>query len=401
MSKDRFAEAEFQYAGPVYGEEEIDEMIKALRSGRFWGGEYVRKFEKDLAEYLQVKRAIFCNSGSSALLLAMTALNIPRGSRVVTQALAFPTTVNVIVMNGLRPVFVDVEIDTLSVNPEVVLRAINQTDAKAYLQTYTIGNCPDMKQLDEVIEAIPKKVLYIVDTCDTLGSRFNGKDLATFGKAGCLSFHPAHIISCGLGGAVVTDDRHFGERVEALRDWGRIDQTRVEDRFVNEFDMRYFYPERGFNLQGTEVMAAMGVVQLKKIEEFNKIRRRNFSMLKDFFSKYGDRFFLPKVHPSADIVWFGYPVIIKRGGLGWGSETLNKFKLMEKFEAKGIQCRSMYGGTITSQPGYRYIDFIQHKGLENSDYLSRYAFWIGIYQGLTEERMKEMIERIEGILSSE
>jgi len=387
MSEDRWARADFPYGGPVFGEEEIEEMVKSLRSGRLWNGPYIKRFEKDLAEYLGVKHAIFCNSGSSALLLAMNAMKLPRKSKVVTQALAFPTTVNVIVQNGLKPVFIDVELETLNVNPQVVGEAVEAHQAEAYMHTHTVGNCPDMDKLSDL------KVGFIEDFCDSMGSTFNGKHLGTFGVMGCTSFHPAHQMTTGVGGAVVTDLEGYAYRLETLRDWGRIPQRGVVERFQEPYDMRYYYTMRGFNLQAPEVCAAMGVVQLKRLDEFNQRRTRNFEKLRNFFSKYKDIFIPPKTHPKAKISWFGYPLIIRE-------ETgLKLFDLMRKFEGAGIQTRSIYGGTITRQPSYADADYEVHGDLKNSDYLSRNAFWIGCYQGLTTEHVYQMCEGVERILS--
>lgn len=384
---DKWAEAQFPYGGPVFGDEEIANMIISLRSGRFWDGPYVKAFEEDLADYLGVKNAIFCNSGSSALLLAMTALKLPRGSMVATQALAFPTTVNVIVQNGLKPVFVDVELETLNVHPRFVLEAVECFEARAYMHTHTIGNCPDMDKLGEL------RVPFIEDFCDSLGSSFNGKRLGTFGIMGCTSFHPAHQICTMLGGAVVTDSDEYADTVRMLRDWGRISQRGIGERFQEPYDMRYYYPERGYNMQGLEVSAAMGVIQLRRLSEFNEIRMRNFESLRRFFSKHEDVFILPKTHPKAKISWFGYPVIIRE------ESGLKKFDLMRKFEDVGIQTRSIYGGTIIRQPCYKDVKYEAYGDLDNSDYLSKNAFWIGCYQGLSEAKIKEMCERIQQILS--
>jgi len=383
---DRWAKAEFPYGGPVYDDEEEELMLKAIKSGRFWAGQYTKSFEKELAKYLNVKHAVFCNSGSSALLLAITALNLPKGSKVVTQALNFPATVNVIVQNGLKPVFVDVELETLNVNPKTVQAAVIESRAKAYMHTHTIGNCPNMYDLTGL------EVPFIEDSCDTMGSKFADRYLGTWGLMGCVSFHPAHQMTTGLGGAVVTNESIYAERLETLRDWGRIPQWKVEERFTKEgYDMRYYYPLKGYNLQAPEVCAAMGLAQLKKLTDFNRIRARNFNMLTDFFSKYQNKFIVPKVHPEAEISWFGYPVIIKDG---W----IKKFDLMKKFENSGIMTRSIYGGTIIHQPSYQNVEYDVYDTLENSEFLSNNAFWIGCYQGLNEEKTGNMIKRIKEII---
>lgn len=763
--------------------EEEFAMINAVRSGRFWGGPYIDRFERELAKYMGVRRAVFCNSGSSALMLAVSALHLPRETKVVTQALAFPTAINALVQNGLKPVFIDVELDTLNVNPDLVIEAMEKTEAPVFLLTHTIGNCTDMKKLSEGLNSLPEKhswinkPLWIEDSClapetpifmadgytkpiagikegdyvlthsgsqrvtkahvriykgkilkikpalnrigfrvtpehpilaidgqrhritlgqkkldvapemrnaswkracdldehdylvfprpsldkhpvtetlqlpmrvgraystlilpistqfckllgyyvaegstshdkvwftfnrqernyidevkeltekvfhrtvhekpkgngtnlyfngrfiartleevcghgarnkkvpsfiynasfdqkraflealfagdaevnkqrlgyirfkvsssqladgvylllaslgvpsavsrhdptissiggrfanfgpsfqvevhtrgrtarawidenavyyptrkievedydglvynlaveneehyltygctlhncDNFGSKFAGKFLGTWANISCTSFHPAHQMTCGLGGACFTNDVHYGERMAMMRDWGRIEQIGLKDRFVNEFDMRYFYPERGFNFQGTEVCAAMGCVQLKKLDGFNQIRRKNFATLKDFFSKYKDRFIIPREHPDAEVAWFGYPVI-RNPEYPWsvpGDEQMNieslyggsltrkktwREPMMQAFESKGIQCRSIYGGTIIKQLGYKTMDYAQHGELKNSDYLSNNAFWIGCYHGLSEEQVKQMCERIEVIM---
>lgn len=395
LSRDKWAEAEFPYAGPVYGDEEIDEMVKAIKSGRFWGGEYVERFQHDVEEYLGVKKAVFVNSGSSALLASVSALHIPKGSRVIIQGLCFPTTVNALLVNGLVPVFTDMDLETLSVVPEAVLQAVDENDAKAYVHTHTVGCCGDVETVRKLLAERKQPILWIEDFCDNMGAKFKGKPVGTYATIGCTSLHPAHQMTAGLGGLAVTDDVHYGERIESTRDWGRIDQSRAEQRFIHGRDMRYFYVERGFNLQATEVMAAMGCVQLKKLDGFNQIRRRNFDILKHFFTRYPDHFVIPKEHPEAENSWFGYPIIIRRS-----TSMLTKIGLMTKFEENGIQCRSIYGGLVFDNPGYAYMDYMQKGDLSNCKYLHENAFWIGCYHGLSEDQIKQMCERIEGILPS-
>lgn len=395
------------YGGPVLGEEEKKAIEDTYASGRFWDGEKTHQIEKDLAYKTGASDAVFTNSGSSALLLALEAAKeiggLKRGDKVLTAALTFPTAVNIIIQQGYVPVFLDVDIPSLQLNAHEIEEAVKKYKPKAAIITHVIGNSPDMSTIKETLT--DNKVIGIEDACDCLGGTWKGEAVGTILDFGCYSFHPAHPLTGGIGGAVVTrrmdsgdmhdqfQKMHRGDILRRYRDWGRVDQNFVpEERFFtykgNRLDKRYTYSHRAYNLMCSELHAAIAVEQLKKLETFIRKRKDIFDAIQGTLEEYN---FLikPDVRIEADPVWFGYPVT------QFGPYNYTKEGAMNYFENRGIETRSIYGGPVTIQPAYndpkpKYK--VAKGGLTNSMYLHNNSFWVSVWHGLESEQVQYLLD---------
>src|SRR3989339_91533 len=318
-------------AGRVYDDKEMVNLIDA--SLDFWltAGRYASEFEQKLAQYVGVKYCLLTNSGSSANLLAVTALASPKlgerqlrpGDEVITTAASFPTTVNPIVQNKLRPVFFDIELGTYNIQATALEKAITKK-TKALIVAHTLGNPIDINRVNKIVKK--HKLWFIEDNCDALGSKFREKMTGSFGHISTTSFYPAHHITTGEGGAVFTDDPLLKMIIASIRDWGRdcwcatgADNT-CRQRFSQQhgslpqgYDHKYVYSNIGYNLKPTDLQAAIGVAQLKKLPEFIKRRKHNFQILYDALSNYEKFLILPKWHEKADVSWFAFPITVKEG----------------------------------------------------------------------------------------
>lgn len=368
------------YGGPVIGEEERTAVIDAYDSGVFWDGTYTREFEKALAEKVVSKRAIFTNSGSSALLLALASLGLKK-SKVLNVALTFPTGINIIPQTGNTPVLIDVKLNTLNLDSLVLDKAIAKHKPKVAIITHVIGNSPDMKAVRDVL--VDRKVIGIEDSCDCLGGKFDTRYVGTFLDSGCYSFHPAHPMTAGIGGAVVTDDEKYAEVMRRMRDWGRIPQdypssARFFDYRGRRLDKRYTYTDLGYNLMCSEFHAAMGIAQLAKLEDFVKMRKYVWDSVWDTLKPFAEDLILPRAEHGAEPVWFGFPVI-RSTTAKWTKE-----QFMTWLEEQGVETRSIYGGPVVNQPAYveRGVKYKVFGTLENSQYLSDNAFWVSCWHGL-------------------
>lgn len=384
----------FPYGGPVYGSEEIGAMHASIASGRFWGGEFTHKLEEELVRYLGVSRVVVVNSGSSALLLAGEAIStlIPKNSRVVTQALTFPTNINTSIQVGRRPVLIDVELDTLNVNAQHALEIVRKSGSETLTLTHTIGNTTQLDELGDGLKEIG--IPWIEDMCDCLGSSYKGRKIGTWGSVACSSLHPAHQISAGLGGFSATSDEKLGEVMHSLRDWGRASGFGVGERFRDGVDMQYYYTRRGYNLQLPEVCSAMGLVQLRKLDEFNLQRRRNFQRELEWAMNHLS-ILIPPRQSSEDISWFGFPLIFREASLR--ERGLTRFDVMRRLELEGVETRSIYGGCVNELPAYSDIEFdMRWSGsLGNSKYLSRNGMWVSAWHGLSDGDIEDMLSIID------
>ncbi|MFC1985423.1 lipopolysaccharide biosynthesis protein RfbH [Chloroflexota bacterium] len=393
-----------RYAGAVYDKDELLNMISAMLDGWWSGGEYTLEFEKTFADFVGVKHALACNSGSSANLLAISALELENGAEVITPATTFPTTLNPIIQCGLTPVFVDVELDTYNINPHLIEKAITDK-TRLIMLPHTLGNpC----NLEAILEICAKYRLELVeDACDALGSKYNCKFVSTFGDAGTFSFYPAHHITTGEGGMVVTNNDELAEKVRGYRDWGRscncepcLEVTRKDEGYLCPkrlkfklegdipYDMRYAYSYIGYNLKMTEIQAAMGLAQLWKVEKFIGIRKENFKILFEYL-KGCSHLIPPKSEEVADPSWFTFPVMLRDGA------PFSRDQVIRYLESKGIQTRPIFAGNITRHSAYKKVSYRVVGNLNNADKILRDAFFVGVYPGLT----KEDVEFIGGILS--
>jgi CDP-6-deoxy-D-xylo-4-hexulose-3-dehydrase len=374
-------------------------------------GRFAEQFEREFARFVGVREAILVNSGSSANLLAVSALTSERlvdrrlkpGDEVITLAAGFPTTVNPIVQNGLVPVFVDVEIPTFNVDASYLEAALSDR-TRAIIFAHTLGNPFD---LDSVVAFAKKHNLWLIeDCCDALGSTYRGQKVGTFGDLATVSFYPAHHITMGEGGCVVTDKPLLRTLVESFRDWGRDcwcapgKENTCGKRFdwqlgglPHGYDHKYIYSHIGYNLKATDMQAAVGVAQLKKLPRFIEARKKNFALLKEALFSSQDHFILPEPTPHSDPSWFGFPMMVR------DSAPFSRKNAVEFLDSKKIQTRQLFGGNLVRQPAYKNVPFRVVGELKNSDRVMNQAFWIGVYPGLTQQMIEYMIESVGSIAS--
>ncbi len=374
----------------------------------FWltTGRFASQFEKEFAQVTGARTATLVNSGSSANLLALTALTSPKlgerqlkpGDEVITVASGFPTTVNPIIQNGLVPVFVDVQLATYDVDVSQLEPALSDR-TRAVMLAHTLGNPFD---LAAVTAFCRKHNLWLVeDCCDALGATFGGKNVGTFGDVATVSFYPAHHITMGEGGAVLTNGPKLKTLVESFRDWGRDcwcepgkDNT-CGKRFDWQlgqlpfgFDHKYTYSHIGYNLKATDMQAAVGVSQLRKLPEFIAARRRNFQYLHEGLKDLGDVLLLPQATPGSEPSWFGFPLAVRP------EATFTREQLIRHLDGKKIGTRLLFGGNLLRQPAYANVQHRRIGELPNSDFVMNRVLWLGVYPGLTDTHLDYVIEMI-------
>ncbi|QSF44668.1 lipopolysaccharide biosynthesis protein RfbH [Paenibacillus tianjinensis] len=400
------------YGGRVYDEKEMRSLVDS--SLDFWltAGRYNKQFEKEYAEFLGVRYALLTNSGSSANLLAFSALTSPKlkdrqikpGDEVITVAAGFPTTVTPIVQNGAVPVFIDVELGTYNIIVDRIEEAITPK-TKAIMVAHTMGN---PFELDKVMEIAAKYNLWVVeDNCDALGSKFNGKLTGTHGHIGTSSFYPPHHMTMGEGGAVYTNNALLKSIIESFRDWGRdcwcpsgCDNT-CNKRFGWElgslpygYDHKYTYSHIGYNLRVTEMQAAIGVEQLKKVPTFTQARKENFRRLYEGLKDLGEHFILPRATENSDPSWFGFMLTVQDGA------KFTKNEIVEYLEANRIQTRMLFAGNLTRQPAFVGVNYRISGDLKNTDKIMHDTFLVGVYPGLTHEKIDYVISKIRSFVLS-
>lgn len=401
------------YAGRIYDEEEMENLVDA--SLDFWltAGKYAEQFEKGLADYLQVRHCYAVNSGSSANLLAFMALTSPLleerqvlpGDEVITVAAGFPTTVTPILQYGAVPVFVDVTIPQYDIDTSMLEEAFSDK-TKAVMVAHTLGNPFDLRAVKEFCD---RHGLWLIeDNCDALGSKYrmNGewKFTGTIGDIGTSSFYPPHHMTMGEGGAVYTDDALLARILRSMRDWGRDciclpgRDNMCGHRFDRQYgelplgyDHKYVYSHFGYNLKITDMQAAVGCAQLEKLPDFVRARKENFAYLHERLEAAQDKLILPCANEDSDPSWFGFMITCKEEGL--------KNKVVRHLEENGIQTRMLFAGNLTKQPcfdqmrkageGYRIVG-----SLSNTDLIMEHSFWIGVYPGMSREMLEDMAERI-------
>jgi CDP-6-deoxy-D-xylo-4-hexulose-3-dehydrase len=392
-------------AGKVLFPGDFTSLVDASLDGWLTSGRFHDDFERALAEYVGVRSSLFVNSGSSANLVALSALTSPKlgaralkpGDEVITVAAGFPTTVNPIIQNGLIPVFVDVSLGTYDAIADRLREAVGPK-TRAIMMAHTLGNPFD---LDVVLELCKAHDLWLVeDSCDALGSTYKGQKTGSFGDTATVSFYPAHHITTGEGGAVFTKSPLIRKQVESFRDWGRdcycdtgCDNT-CKKRFdwqlgdlPKGYDHKYIYSHIGYNLKATDIQAALGVSQLKQVDFFGQRRRENFSKISARFSA-ATNLLLPKATENSDPSWFGYPITIQP------ESGINREELLRFLEKRKIGTRLLFGGNLLRQPAYRNIEHRVVGELSNTDLIMKNTFWIGTYPGLTEDMIDFVAESI-------
>ena len=394
-----------QYAGRVYDEEELIAAVDACLDFWLTAGPRAEVFEERLAEYVGVRNALAVNSGSSANLVAVTTLCSPRmahpfqpGDEVITPAVGFPTTVAPIVQNGLVPVFVDCQLGTYNLDPKQLEPALSDR-TRALFFAHTLGNPTEMEPVMAFARA--HHLTVIEDTCDALGSTYDGRRVGSFGDLGTLSFYPAHHMTTGEGGAVITSDPLLARIAHSVRDWGRDCQCTYSSppegacgrRFAwqvpgldEPYDHRYVFVEVGYNLKMTDVQAAIGVVQLGKLPDFIAARKRNFAHLYAGLRRYEEFLILPTWSDRADPAWFAFPITVRP------EAPFNRRALATWLEDRNIETRFLFAGNIVRQPGYRHIEHRVIGDLSNSDLVLRATFFIGVYPGLDDSRICYILE---------
>ncbi|MBU5355396.1 lipopolysaccharide biosynthesis protein RfbH [Paenibacillus barcinonensis] len=394
------------YSGKIYDEKEMIALTDA--SLDFWltTGRFSNQFEKEFAQYLGVRYALLTNSGSSANLLAVSALTSPKlgerrllaGDEVITVAAGFPTTVAPIIQNGLVPVFVDVELGTYNIDVSQLEAAISER-TKAIIIAHTMGNPFNVEAVMQVAE---KHQLWVIeDNCDALGAKYDGKLTGTIGHIGTSSFYPPHHITMGEGGAVYTNDPKLKMIIESFRDWGRdcwcpsgCDNT-CHKRFgwqlgdlPKGYDHKYTYSHLGYNLKVTDMQAAIGLEQLKKLPGFVERRNRHFSLLHAKLKGLENDLILPFATPNSDPSWFGFIITIR------DSNKLSRQKMTEFLEEHYIQTRMLFAGNITKQPAFQGVHYRVVGELKNTDKIMYDSFLVGVYPGLDDEKIDYMASKI-------
>ena len=393
-------------SGKVFDNHELELLVDS--SLDFWltTGRYAEQFEKSFAKVMGMKHAMLCNSGSSANLLAVSALTSPRlgkralkeGDEVITAAAGFPTTVNPILQNRLTPVFVDVELATYDSSVEKIEAAIGPK-TKAIVMAHTLGNPFDIAGVMEL--AKQHKLFVVEDTCDAVGAKFNGQSVGSFGDLSTTSFYPAHHITMGEGGCVLVNKASVKKIVESLRDWGRdcwcppgVDNTcgRRFDWQLGElpygYDHKYVYSHVGYNLKMTDMQAAVGVAQLDKLEGFIQARNSNFNKIYAGLKDLQEFLILPEATKNSEPSWFGFPITVRKDA------PFTRFELVQHIESRRIGTRQLFGGNLLRQPAYLKSPMRVVGDLTNADFITENTFWIGVYPGLTDEMINYMIETI-------
>ena len=394
-------------SGKVLGANELKMMVEASLDGWLTTGRFNDEFEKRLGDYIGVPYVLTTTSGSSANLLALTALTSPKlgerqlkpGDEVITVAAGFPTTVNPTIQNGLIPVFVDVDIPTYQIKSEMIEAAVSDK-TKAIMVAHTLGNTFDLTEARRVAD---KYNLWLIeDCCDALGSTYDDKMVGTFGDIATVSFYPAHHITMGEGGAVFTKNKELKKLIESFRDWGRdcycapgCDNT-CKKRFDQQlgalpqgYDHKYTYSHLGYNLKITDMQAACGLAQMDSVESFIQARKDNFKYLKAGLASCVEFLILPEATDNSDPSWFGFPITIKPEA---GINRVDLLKFMDQFK---IGTRLLFAGNLTRQPYFQNVEYRVVGELTNTDIIMNNTFWIGVYPGLTKEHLDFVIAKFE------
>lgn len=389
------------YAGRVYDEKELINLVDA--SLDFWltAGPYAKKLESKMRDYFGAEKFYLVNSGSSANLVIISSLcskqfedHLNSGDEVITPAVTFPTTLTPILQNNLIPVFVDCEIGTYNINPMLIEDAIGPK-TRAIFIPHTLGNPCSM---DVIMDIAKRHNLFVIeDTCDALGSIYNDKPVGTFGLMASLSFYPAHHITMGEGGGVVINDSRFKKIALSIRDWGRDcwcesgHNDTCGKRFTQQigklpyaYDHKYVYSNLGYNLKVTDMQAAIGLAQMGKLKKFIESRRRNFKFYYNHLKKHEEKLILPKWEKKANPSWFGFPITVREG--------IDINKLIAYLEKAKIETRKIFAGNILLQPAFLDIKHRIHGSLNNTNKIMKDSFFLGVYPGLTQKHIDYVLE---------
>jgi CDP-6-deoxy-D-xylo-4-hexulose-3-dehydrase len=399
-------ESAIPVTGKVFGSNEIAGALKAVVEFWLTAGPHTESFEKHLRTEIGMRHALMVNSGSSANLLAVSALTSRRlgdrrlraGDEVLTVAAGFPTTVAPVIQNGLVPVFVDVDLGTYVAPPDLLESAISPR-TKAIVMAHTLGNPFD---LDAVIALAKKHDLWLIeDNCDGLGGTYKGKKLGSFGDLSTLSFYPAHHITTGEGGAVLIKNAALKPLVESFRDWGRDcwcapgkDDT-CSKRYKwklgdlpEGYDHKYTYSHLGYNLKSGDIQAAIGLAQLERLPHFIELRRKNWKYLRDLLSDLEELFVLPRATDGSDPSWFGFAITVRPGN------NISRDELVQFLNTRQIGTRLLFGGNLVRQPAFQDAPTRLGSSLTNTDLILENTFWVGVWPGLQQSQIDYIAESI-------
>jgi CDP-6-deoxy-D-xylo-4-hexulose-3-dehydrase len=404
-----------QYSGPYFDDKELIALVDALLDGWFGVGKKANLFEERFSKLIGQDFGILTNSGSSANLLAVSALKSKRfekplvgGDEIIVPATAFPTTVNPIVQNSLKPVFVDVKLGTYNIDVDELEKSISPRTRAIFL-IHNFGNPCAMKRIMEIAD---DHGLYVIeDNCDALGAKYHGRYTGSFGIMSTCSFYVAHHMTMGEGGIVLAHDETLAIILRSLRDWGRSctcpvcvvirdPNAKCSRRFEQHFeslpegyDTRYVYEEIGYNLKPLEFQAAMGLVQLERLSGFVKKRNENFAKLYDFFKKHENFFILPAWELDAQPSWFAFPITLQ------DNAPFSRQDILKWYEKCNIETRLLFSGNIIRHPAYQGIPMRIVGDLKNADKILADSFFLGVYPGIDEERMNFVLEKTEEFLT--
>ena len=399
-------------SGKVYDAKELKNLAEASLECWWTEGKWNKKFEDELKKFVGTEFALTVNSGSSANLIALQTLTSPKlgnkrirkGDEIITVAAGFPTTVNPIIQIGAVPVFVDVNLETYNAKIKDINKAVGPK-TKAIFLAHTMGNPFNLKEVKDLCK---KNNLWLIeDNCDALGSRYKGQYTGTFGDLATLSFYPAHHITTGEGGAVLTNNPLLYKIAKSVRDWGRdcwcgtVEDNKCGKRFGWQlgnlpfgYDHKYIYSEIGYNLKITDMQAAIGVAQMNKLSNFIKKRKYNFDYLHSKLKEFDDFFVLPEATEKSEPSWFGFLLTIKES-------KIDRTEFMRYLNENNIATRLLFGGNITKQPYFvnNNIEYRQIGNLENTDKAMNDTFWIGVYPGLGKEHLDYVYEKFKEFLN--
>ena len=386
---------------PCYDSKEIVSALDSLLDLRISQGKKVQKFEKDYSDYLGMKYGVAVNSGSSANLLGLTALVmsgiVPKGSEVIVPAATFTTVISPILQAGLKPVFVDIEMETYNLSSEAIESAINEKTG-LIMVVHSLGNPARMIEIMEISEKYEIPVLE--DCCESHGSSIGGKKVGSFGLISCWSFFVAHNMTTGEGGMVNTDNPELYYILRSIREFGRLldpdpDMERFgySDDFLKDYDERYVFENIGYNVRMTDIAASLGIEQLKKLDDLNNTRAKTAGSYTKALNKYDNFLKLPYIPDSFFHSFYGYPILVKEDA------PFNRKEIVTFLEKNKIETRAFMGGNLTLQPAYRDVDFRISGNLNNTDLLMNNSFFIGCHPFVVEEAIEYVIDVFEQFLN--